>query len=93
MDELQSRISQVESRVAKLSKVREQIVGKLAVETQNKKRALKELSELGYDVESHTVQELKDLQTELGTKSEAILEELETNLDKAEALVSKFKEL
>jgi hypothetical protein len=89
----QERIAAVEKRVVTLTKSKEAIVGKIAVEEQNKKRAMKELSELGYDVEELSVQEIKELQEKLQAESEKVLAEIEETLEKAETLVSKFKEL
>jgi gas vesicle protein len=89
----QERIAAVEKRVVTLTKSKEAIVGKIAVEEQNKKRAMKELSDLGYDVEELSVQEIKELQEKLQAESEKVLAEIEETLEKAETLVSKFKEL
>lgn len=90
---MEERIAELERRIKILNKNKEQIVGKIAVEEQNRLRAIRDLKNYGYDVTSMSTGEIKDLQDKLKAESADVLTELEQNLEKAEALVTKFKEM
>lgn len=90
---MEDKIQELERRVKILNRNKEQIVGKIAVEEQNRLRAIKDLKDYGYDVAAMSTQEIKDLQDKLKAESATVLTEIEENLEKAEALISKFKEV
>lgn len=90
---MEEKIKKLEARLNALSRSREAIVGRLAVEEENKKKTVAELSALGVDVQSMSIKELAAHQEQMKTKLETMVEELSTKLDEAEALVAKFKEL